>query len=50
MKDKRKNYSPEEKKFLSYGASADLLSLLNPKGEEREGVTNFSFRCIACKN
>lgn len=40
---------PEEKKCLCCGAGADSLDLLNPKGEERGGVHNFSYRCRKCR-
>jgi hypothetical protein len=49
MKRKKNMYCEEEKKCLSCGAGQKHLRLLNPKGEERGGVINFSFRCGKCK-
>lgn len=49
MKCKKNMYSEEEKKCLSCGAGQNHLRLLNPKGEERGGVVNYSFRCGKCK-
>jgi len=49
MKCKRNMYSEEEKKCLSCGAGQKNLCLLNPKGEEKGGVVNFSFRCEKCR-
>lgn len=48
MKCKRTVYGEKEKKCLSCGAGQKHLSLLNPKGEEKGGVINFSFRCEKC--
>jgi len=49
MKDNKKRCLQEEQKCLSCGAGQDSLRLLNPKGEERGGVRNFSYRCVKCK-
>ncbi|MFC1488350.1 hypothetical protein ACFL6B_00735 [Thermodesulfobacteriota bacterium] len=49
MKDDTKKCRAEEKKCLSCGAGQDGLHLLNPEGEFRGGVLNYSFRCGKCK-
>lgn len=49
MKCKKHIYSEEKKKCLSCGAGQNHLRLLNPKGEAKGGVVNFSFRCAKCK-
>jgi hypothetical protein len=49
MKDTTKKCMAEEKKYLSCGAGRESLCLLNPRGEERGGVLNFSYRCKRCK-
>ncbi len=49
MQDNKKRCLSKEQKCLSCGAGPDSLRLLNPKGEERGGVRNFSYRCGKCK-
>lgn len=49
MKDYRKKRPAEEKKCFCCGAGPDHLRLLNPKGEFRGGVVNYSYRCDECK-
>ncbi len=49
MKSHNKGCREKEKTCLTCGAGPDSLYLLNPRGEERGGVVNFSYRCGECK-
>ena len=49
MKDYKKKHPEEEKKCFYCGAGPNHIRLLNPKGEFRGGVLNFSYRCDECK-
>ena len=49
MKVDKKKLPAEEKKCFYCGAGPNHIRLLNPKGEFRGGVLNFSYRCDECK-
>ena len=49
MKVNKKKLPAEEKMCCNCNAGPDCLRLLNPKGEFRGGVVNYSYRCDECK-